>query len=80
MTDSEPLPQWINSVFSKTDDLMVEVARPAYRFLGKDDLLEALGIDASDVFTMAQIATRLQLIASNIEARGKQTLKVVQNG
>ncbi len=78
--DAEPLAQWLNSTFQRTDDLMVELARPAYRFLSKQDVMDGLGIDYSDVLLMAQIATRLQLVASNIDARQATGLRIVKNG
>jgi hypothetical protein len=81
MTDQEPLAQWLISTFARTDDLMAEIARPAYRFIGKNEMLEALEIDANDIFLMAQIARRLQLIASNIDARDKSSgLRLIKNG
>ncbi len=79
--EKQPLAQWLNAVFKESDDLMVEVASPAYRFLSKQDLLEALEISPSDSLTMSHIATRLQIIASNIDVRDEKTkLRVISNG
>ncbi len=78
--DAEPLAQWLNSTFARTDDLMVELNQPAYRFMSRADVMEGLGISYDDVLLMAQIAARLHLIAGNIDARQATGFKVVRNG
>lgn len=75
----QPLPQWLNILFKETEDLLAEVAGPSYRFMSKEQIMEGLGIDYSDVLLMAQIGARLQLIAANIDSRKIPELKVVRN-
>ena len=78
--DTMPLAQWINSVFRETEQLLGTVAGPTYRFLSKEDMMDGLGIDYDDVLTLAQIGTRLQLIAANIDSRKAPQFKVISNG
>lgn len=75
---NQPLAQWLNTVLSETDTLMGDINCAAYRFLSKSEMLEALEIDENDLRVMAHIATRLQLIASNIYSREEPKLKVVR--
>lgn len=73
-----PLGMWLNKVFQETEELLGEVAGPAYRFMSKEDVMEGLGISYDDVLLMAQIGARLQLIAANIDSRTAPKLKVVR--
>lgn len=75
-----PLPQWLNTVFKDTENLLAEVAGPAYRYMSKEDIMEGLGISYDDVLLMAQIGARLQLIASNIDSRKPPKFRVIKNG
>jgi len=75
----QPLPMWLNKVFQETEELLGKVAGPTYRFMSKEDVMEGLGISYDDVLLMAQIGTRLQLIAANIDSRQPPKLTVVSN-
>lgn len=77
--NTQPLSQWLNCLFEQTEELMGMIGHPDYRFHDKGALLAGLGLGPDDVLTMAQIATRFQLMASNIEARDQQTLRIVRH-
>lgn len=74
----QPLAQWLNSLLRETDDLVADINCQAYRFLSKAEMLEALEIDENDLRVMGQIATRLQIIATNIDVREAPKFKVIK--
>lgn len=73
----QPLAQWLNTTFAYTETLLGTVAGPDYRWSSRQQIMDGLGISYDDVRLMAQIATRLQLVASNIDCRDTK-LKVVR--
>lgn len=79
MAETE-LSQWLSSIYRRTDELMAGMSNPHYRKLSKQEMLAAFNLGYDDIQLMDQLATRFQLIATDILSRRDRQLRVVNNG